>query len=363
MVGVTGSTGKTTTKELIATLLATRFAVHKSQGNLNNQYGLPLTLLALEPAHQVAVLEMGMSALGEIACLAEIAEPETGVVTNVAPVHLEFFDSLDSIASAKRELIENLKQPGTAVLNYDDARVRGFREAFKGRVVTFGFEEGAEYRVMGFKAWNYRAAPEIGTRFQVKGPVCEDEFYLPLPGRPSVENAVAAIATASVFGVPWESIFPELWNFKPLSQRTEIVTLPLDVIVINDCYNSNPRAMASMLETLAAWPDAGQRIVVAGEMLELGPSSPELHREIGRACARSRVDWLLAVQGDARFFVEGAVDGGLPAQRAYFFTDADEAGKFCRTILQPDDVVLVKGSRGVRLEKVTELLQSSAAVK
>ena len=363
VVAVTGSTGKTTTKELIATLLATRFTVHKSPGNLNNQYGLPQTLLALEPAHEVAVLEMGMSARGEIARLAEIAEPETGVVTNVAPVHLEFFDSLDSIASAKRELIENLKQPATAVLNYDDPRVRGFREGFAGCVITFGFEEGAEYRAIGFGAHNYQVGPEIGTRFSVKGPAHEGDFYLPLPGRHNVENALAAIATASKFEVPWERIFAALWNFKPLSQRTEIVTLPLDVIVINDCYNSNPRAMKSMLETLAAWPDAGQRIVVAGEMLELGPSSPELHREIGRACARSRVDWLLAVRGDARFFVEGAVEEGLPAQRAYFFTDADEAGKFCRTILQPDDVVLVKGSRGVRLEKVTELLQSSAAVK
>jgi len=363
VVAVTGSTGKTTTKELIATLLATRFAVHKSQGNLNNKYGLPLTLLALEPAHQVAVLEMGMSALGEIARLAEIAEPETGVVTNVAPVHLEFFDSLDSIASAKRELIENLKQPATAILNYDDARVRGFREAFKGRVVTFGFEEEAEYRAVDFRPNRYKARPEIGTLFWVRGPAGEGEFYIPLPGRHNVENALAAVTTASVFGVPWKDMWPALWNLKPLQQRTEVLTLPLNITVINDSYNSNPRAMESMLETLAAWPDVGQRIVVAGEMLELGPSSPELHRDIGRSCARSRVDWLLAVQGDARFFVEGAVDGGLPAQRAYFFADADEAGKFCRTILQPDDVVLVKGSRGVHLEKVTELLQSSAAVK
>jgi UDP-N-acetylmuramoyl-tripeptide--D-alanyl-D-alanine ligase len=337
--------------------------VHKSLGNLNNQYGLPLTLLALEPACQVAVLEMGMSALGEIARLAEIAEPETGVVTNVAPVHLEFFDSLDSIASAKRELVENLKQPATAILNYDDARVRGFAEAFKGRVVTFGFEEGAEYRVVDFRPHRYPARPEIGSLFWVRGPAGEAELYVPLPGRHNVENALAAVATADVFGVTWKDMWPALWNFKPLQQRTEVLTLPLNVTVINDSYNSNPRAMENMLETLAAWPTRGQRIVVAGEMLELGPSSPELHREIGRKCRRSWVDWLLAVQGDARFFVEGAVEEGLPVERAYFFTDADEAGKLCRTLLQPDDVVLVKGSRGVRLEKVTELLQSSVAAK
>src|SRR5207247_11388363 len=157
----------------------------------------------------------------------------------------------------------------------------------------------------------------------------------------NVENALAAGTTGSVFGVPWKDMWPALWNLKPLQQRTEVLTLPLNITVLNDSYNSNPRAMASMLETLADWPDAGQRIVVAGEMLELGPSSPELHREIGRACARSRVDWLLAVQGDARFFVEGAVDGGLRAQRGYFFTDAEEAGERCRTILQPDGAGVV----------------------
>jgi UDP-N-acetylmuramoyl-tripeptide--D-alanyl-D-alanine ligase len=358
VVAVTGSAGKTTTKELIATLLAKRFRVHKSAGNLNNHYGVPLTLLNLEPAHEVAVVEVAMAAPGEIARLAEIAEPETGVVTNVAPVHLEFFDSLDAIARAKRELIENLKPPATAILNYDDPRVRAFREHVKGRVVTFGFEAEAEFRATGFRPYHYPGRPETGTLFQMRGPAAEAEFYVPLPGRHNVENALAAIAAASAFEVPWKDLWTALWNFRPPEQRAEVVKLPLNVILLNDSYNSNPRAMEKMLETLAAWPDRRQRIVVAGEMLELGPSSPELHREIGRKCAASSVDWLLAVQGDARFFLEGAVEAGLPAQRAYFFQDPEEAGKFCRTLLQPDDLVLVKGSRAVHLEKVTELLQS-----
>ena len=361
IVAVTGSTGKTTTKELIAALLAPRFSVHKSQGNLNNQYGVPLTLLGLEPEHQVAVLEMAMSGPGEIARLAEIAEPETGVVTNVAPVHLQFFDSVDSIARAKRELVEHLKSPATAVLNDDDPRVRRFAEGFVGRVVTFGFGSGPEFRGLDFRVVQDRGGDGVGTRFRVKGPAWEAEFGMALAGRHNVENGLAAVATVSVFGVPVEALVQALGSFRPLGQRAEVLTLHGNLVVINDSYNSNPRAMERMLETLAGWPRARQRIVVAGEMLELGPSSPELHREVGRQCAEARVDWLVAVQGDARFFLEGATRGGMPAERAHFFSDAEQAGTFCRTIVEPGDVVLVKGSRGVHLEKVAEMLESLPA--
>ncbi len=359
LIAVTGSAGKTTTKELIAALLAQRFAVHKSPGNLNNQYGVPITLLGLEPEHEVAVVEMAMSGPGEIAALAEIAEPETAVVTNVAPVHLQFFDSVESIARAKRELVEHLKPPATAVLNEDDPRVRRFADGFAGRVVTFGFGARAEFRGLEFRVDQDHGGTGVGTRFRVRGPDWEAEFHIALPGRHNAENALAAVATASVFEVPVEAMIAALGSFRPLDQRAEVLTLPGNIVIINDCYNSNPRAMERMLETLASWPQAKQRIVVAGEMLELGPSSPELHRDVGRKCTEARVDWLVAVQGDARFFLEGATQGGLPAGRAHFFPDAEQAGKFCRTIVESGDAVLVKGSRGVHLEKVTEMLESS----
>ncbi len=358
LVAVTGSAGKTTTKELIATVLATRLSVHKSPGNLNNRYGVPLALLALEANHDVAVVELAMSAAGEIAGLAQIAEPQVGVVTNVGPVHLEFFDSVESIGQAKRELVQNLKSPATAVLNYDDPRVRRFAEGFVGRVVTFGFQEGADFRALDLQMSTTQTGAEIVTRFQVKAPAYQGTLYLRLPGRHNVENALAAIATASVFDIPVQDLLCALAKFTRLHQRTEILKLPIGATIINDCYNSNPRAMEKMLETLAAWPETERRIVVAGEMLELGPSSPEWHRRIGRRCAESKVDWLLAVQGDARFFVEGVMEEGLPAERGRFFVDAEQAGEFCRTIVQPHDVVLVKGSRAVHLEKVIELLQS-----
>lgn len=352
LVAITGSVGKTTTKEMIAAVLAQRFSVQKSPRNLNNFYGLPLTLLALEPAHDLAVVELAMSAPGEIAHLTRIAEPQVGVVTNVAPVHLQFFDSVDSIALAKRELTENLNSSATAVLNHDDVRVRRFAEGFAGRVVTFGFEEGAQFR-----AQEIRGGQGGGSQFRVAAPGLTCEIHLALAGRHNVENALAAIATASLFGIPPTDLQQPLATFQTLPQRSEILTLPGGITVINDSYNSNPVAMERMLETLAAWPGARRRIVVAGEMLELGITSPDWHRNIGRRCAESGVDWLLAVQGDARFFLEGAAEGGMPAERAQFFPNAEQAGEFCRTFLVPGDVLLLKGSRAVGLEKVTELLQ------
>jgi UDP-N-acetylmuramoyl-tripeptide--D-alanyl-D-alanine ligase len=355
LVAVTGSAGKSTTKEMIAAILSRRFRVLRSPGNLNNDFGLPLALLALEPEHEVAVMELAMSAAGEIARLARLAAPEVGVVTNVAPAHLQFFDSVDAIALAKRELIDYLATTGpsaVAVLNEDDERVRKFAEGFPGRVLTFGFSEKADFR-----ATEVMLATGLLSAVRVRTPDWMSEFTLPLSGRHNVENALAAIAAASIFAIPPEEIGKALAGFQNLYQRSEILTLPGEVTVINDCYNSNPLAMERMLETLAAWPRAHRRIVVAGEMLELGPTSPELHRGVGRKCAQSGVEWVVAVQGDARFFVEGAVEGGIPPSHVRFFPDAQSAGEFCQSLIAPGDVILVKGSRAVHLETATEMLK------
>ena len=361
LIAVTGSTGKSTTKEMIAALLGRCFVVHRSAGNLNNHYGLPLTLLELEPEHEIAVVELAMSAAGEIAHLALIAEPETGVVTNVAPAHLEFFDSVDSIAQAKRELVENLSSrggPPTAVLNSDDPRVRKFAEGFEGQVVTFGMESGADFQAL----W-VRPGQGIGSEFRVVGPNLDCDFLLPAPGRHNIQNALAAIAVASEFEIPAWEMRRALAEFQSMPQRGESFTLPGPVTIINDSYNSNPQSMESMLETLRAWPGARRRIVVAGEMLELGPQSPKLHEKVGRKCAEADLAWLIAVQGDARFFLEGAVAAGMPSPQTCFFSDAPPAGEFCRSQLEPGDVVLVKGSRGVHLEAVVEILRSKSKVE
>ncbi len=355
LLAVTGSTGKSTTKEMIAAILSRRFRVLRSPGNLNNDYGLPLALLGLEPEHEVAVMELAMSAAGEIARLARLAEPEVGVVTNVAAAHLQFFDSVDAIALAKRELIDYLATTGpgaVAVLNEDDERVRKFAEGFPGRVLTFGFSERAAFRAKGGQWANGRYSS-----VKVKAPDWMSEFTVPLPGRHNVENVLAAIAASSLFAIPPEEMRQALAEFQNLHQRSEVLALPGEVTIINDCYNSNPLAMERMLETLAAWPGARRRIVVAGEMLELGPTSPELHRDVGRKCVHNGVAWVIAVQGDARFFLEGAVEGGIPPSHARFFPDAQSAGEFCHTLIVPGDVILVKGSRAVHLETVIEMLK------
>lgn len=357
LIAVTGSTGKSTTKEMIAAILGRCMRVLRSPGNLNNDFGVPLALLALEPEHEVAVLELAMSAAGEIARLARLAEPQIGVVTNVAPAHLQFFDSIDGIAAAKRELIDYLATTGAdavAVLNQDDERVRKFGEGFPGRVVTFGFSGQADYRAVNWKC------PQVGAGTgTVATPQWTAEVKLSLPGRHNVQNALAALAASAPFDIPPFDCREALAHFENLHQRSEILTLPTHVTVINDSYNSNPLAMERMLETLADWPDARRRIVVAGEMLELGPTSPELHRAVGRQCAQTGAAWLIAVQGDAQHCIEGAVEGGMSPAQARFFADAESAGEFTRALLQPGDVVLVKGSRGVHLEKVIEMLRKS----
>ncbi|MGH9447635.1 MAG: UDP-N-acetylmuramoyl-tripeptide--D-alanyl-D-alanine ligase [Terriglobia bacterium] len=358
VIGITGSTGKTTTKEMLAAVLETKFCVLKSRGNLNNQYGVPLTLLGLEPRHEVAVVEMGMSGPGEIALLADIAGPETGIVTNVAPVHLQFFDSVDSIARAKRELIDRLQPPRAAILNYDDERVRRFADGFEGQVVTFGFHPDANFQAVNVHAAHVfdQGSPAIGFELRVGDHL--EKFVIPLPGRHNVENALAAIATAGLFGIAPQEARAALAQFRPLDRRSGILKPPNGLILIDDAYNSNPRAMEQMIEVLATWPNARQRIVLAGEMLELGASSPELHRRVGRLCAQAGADWLLAVQGDARAFLDGAVEAGMPHAHALFFAGAMEAAKFCQTIAKPGDVILIKGSRGVGLEKAIEVLSA-----
>jgi UDP-N-acetylmuramoyl-tripeptide--D-alanyl-D-alanine ligase len=340
---------------MIAAILGRRLRVLRSPGNLNNDFGLPLALLMLEPEHDVAVMELAMSAAGEIGRLARLAEPQVGVVTNVAAAHLQYFASVDAIALAKRELIDYLATTGpdaVAVLNEDDERVRRFAEGFPGRVLTFGFSDHASVR-----ATEVRRAEGAETAFGVITPDWMSEFTLPLPGRHNVANALAAIAASSVFDIPPEDIRLALAGFQNLHQRSEILTLTGEVTVINDCYNSNPLAMERMLEALADWPGARRRIVVAGEMLELGPASPELHRAVGRKCAPSGVEWAIGAQGTAQFFVEGAVEGGIPVSHARYFPDAKAAGEFCQSLMAPGDVFLVKGSRGVHLETVIEMLK------
>src|SRR5713101_1578346 len=297
LVGVTGSTGKTTTKEAIAHVLSSRFRVLKSEGNFNNHFGLPLMLLKIEPEHEVAVIEMGMSHRGEIAALAKIAQPEIGVVTNVAPVHLEFFKSVADIARAKYELIESLPAGGTAILNADDEYVSQFGRDFKGKVVTYGLGPTADVR-----AEHIKTLGAGGSTFDVIAGGSRENATLPLVGTHNIHNALAAVAVGLDRGLTPSQAAGALASLAPPDKRGEVVQLD-NITVINDCYNSNPKALEAMVDAVAVMP-ASRRIVVAGEMLELGPAGEDLHRRVGQYMGEKKIDLLVGVRGLAQEMVE-----------------------------------------------------------
>jgi UDP-N-acetylmuramoyl-tripeptide--D-alanyl-D-alanine ligase len=353
--GVAGSIGKTTTKEILAALVGSRFRVLKTHGNLNNEYGVPLTLLRLDEEYDAAVVEMGMSHRGELARLAQIASPDVGVVTRVAIEHLEFFASLDEIALAERELIENLAWPNaTAVLNVDDERVARFAEVARGRVITFGANPRADFRAEAIEESGLE-----GSAFDFVSPSGRARLELPLLGRHNAMNALAALATASVWGIgaaEAKNVFPSL---VPADKRGEVARFEDGFTVINDSYNSSPSALNAMTELLASTPGHRRRILAAGEMLELGDSSAELHRECGRAAAGLRkIDWIFGVRGHAAEFVRAAIDAGHPAEQAQFFVDSEEAARFLAQFVTRGDLLLLKGSRGVKMEKILEAIDA-----
>jgi UDP-N-acetylmuramoyl-tripeptide--D-alanyl-D-alanine ligase len=351
LVAVTGSAGKTTTKEAIAHVLSTKFRVLKSEGNLNNHFGLPLMLLKLEPEHDIAVAEMGMSHGGEIAALAKIAQPEIGVVTNVAPVHLEFFNSIAEIAAAKRELIESLPATGVAVLNADDEYVSQFGKSFKGRVVTYGTGPAADVR-----AENVEAQGISGSTFDIVAAGHRSRVQLPLVGVHNIHNALAAVAVALERGFDLSQAAEALSTLAPPEKRGQVIQLG-NITVVNDCYNSNPKALEAMVQALTTMP-AKRRIVVAGEMLELGSTAEELHRASGRSIAGRNIDVLLGVRGLAEAIVQSAQAAGM---RAEFVATAEEAGAWLARETRDGDVVLIKGSRGVKLERALEIWKTQMA--
>jgi len=346
-IGVTGSMGKTTTKEAMAHLLAIRYRVHRTKGNFNNHFGLPLGLLTLEPEYDLAVVEMGMSHPGEISALARIALPNQAVVTNVAPVHLESFDSIAGIARGKYELIEALPHGGTAVLNADDEYVSQFGRDFKGKVVLFGLK--AAVVPADVRAENIEVLGAEGTRFDLVSYEVRQLVQSPLLGKHNVYNVLAAAAVALEHGITPSEIAAALPSLQPADKRGQVVQLG-NITVLYDCYNSSPKALMAALDTLAAMP-ARRRIVVAGEMLELGPTGEELHRECGRYIAGSKLDFLLGVRGLAKPMVEAARDSGMKAE---FAGTPEEAGEWLARETREGDVVLLKASRGVKLETALE---------
>jgi UDP-N-acetylmuramoyl-tripeptide--D-alanyl-D-alanine ligase len=352
VVAVTGSAGKTTTKELAAALLATRRRVLKSEGNLNNHLGLALSLLRLEPAHDTAVLEMAMNHPGEILALTRIAPPDVAVVINVLPVHLEFFGSVEEIARAKREILDGAKPDATAVLNGDEPLVRRMAEGRRGPVVTFGLHEGCRVRAVDVER---RGAEGLAftllygeERVALRTPLLYESF---------LTDILAACGAAFACGIPAGDLEGPVRSFRPFDKRGTLVRLGGDVVLVDESYNSNPRALEAALGGLAGLP-ARRRVAVLGDMLELGPHAAVFHEEAGRQAARAGWSPLVTVGPLARRMAEGARSEGLDAAEVASYETAEEAAEAVAGLVRPGDLVLVKGSRGVKLEAVVERLKA-----
>jgi UDP-N-acetylmuramoyl-tripeptide--D-alanyl-D-alanine ligase len=354
VVAITGSAGKTTAKELTAHVLsAAGLRVLRNKKNYNNGLGHPLTVLELaaDSAFQMAVLEMGMSTpLNEIERLCRITPPDVSVVLNVLPVHIEHLGTIEGIAAAKAEIVEGMKEGGTAVLNADDERVAAMASLSKGHVITFGLANDADIRARDIEFSGFG-----NTKFKLITPAGEAQVAFPLNGKHNVMNALAAAAVGHIYGMGPADIAGAFATVTAPGQRGEIIEYKAGFRVINDSYNSNPDALVSMAETLVAGSRPEERkIVVAGEMLELGTDAVEMHRDAGQRIGRFGVDVLIGVRGLAEHIVAGAETEGI--KNARFAADSEAAGEMLADMITAGDVVLVKGSRGVKTERVIEKL-------
>jgi UDP-N-acetylmuramoyl-tripeptide--D-alanyl-D-alanine ligase len=356
VVALTGSNGKTTTKEMIAACLGTTFPILKTKGNLNNLIGLPLTLLTLSEKERVVVLEMGMNVPGEIRRLTEIAEPDVGLITNIQNVHLEGLGSLEKLKEEKGELFRKMRRDGTILVNQDDPRVVDLAKDYPGQKITFGIEHPSE--VM---AKEIRLMGAEGTSFTLilEGEVVE--IQLRLLGRHFVPNALSAIATACLFGVEVKQITEALGHFQSIPLRMEVVSLKGGKTLINDAYNANPFSMDLALETLVEAKGRGRAIAVLGDMLELGNFSKEAHEQLGEKVSKLSIDFLLTLGEEAPIVVASAIRHGLPMERAKVVESHSEAISILRQMIQTGDWILVKGSRRMAMEKIVEGLTEGRA--
>jgi len=344
-LAVTGSNGKTTTKELLAGCLETKFKTLKTMGNFNNLIGLPLSLSRLDETYQAGVFELGMSLPGEISRLAEICQPQVGVFTNIAPVHLESMGTIEAIAKAKFELVQKLPADGTAVLNADDGIMSGWRNYLKQKVITYSLKNKSDFKVQ-----KYRLLPDGRSRFSLN----DIEYTINMPGKHNIYNAAAAIAAASIAGINPASLIKPLAAMKPYYLRSEIF-ISNGITVINDCYNANPYSMKSAIDTLTDMRGGGRLVAVLGDMLELGEKRVNYHVEIGEYLQQNNINALFATGKLAEHFLEK-----FKGDFKKHFHDKQQLMVELRKFLKPDDIVLIKGSRLIALEEVSENLRGAA---
>jgi UDP-N-acetylmuramoyl-tripeptide--D-alanyl-D-alanine ligase len=347
VIGITGSNGKTTTKEMLTEILKQKGAVLKNEGNLNNHIGVPLTLLKLDKKYKAAVVEMGMSSPGEIDTLSRLASPTIGIITNIGPAHLAFLGSLDMIAQAKGELLGNIRTDGIAVLNADDKYFGYLKNKFNGSIITFGIENTADVQALAIQQ------ERDFTDFTLAADGSKKDIRLRTMGKHNVYDALAAAAAAIAAGIPIDAVKYGLDNFTPVAMRSEIKQLQ-GRIIFADYYNANPASMEAALIALMSLQARKKTVAVLGDMLELGDFSSEAHREIGAIAARLGVDLVITMGRFSRDVVAGAINAGMPKERIFEAQTHKEAAILIRKVSHPGDAVLIKGSRGMKMEKILE---------
>jgi UDP-N-acetylmuramoyl-tripeptide--D-alanyl-D-alanine ligase len=353
VIAVTGSAGKTTTKDMTASVLSQKFSTLKTEGNYNNHIGLPLTLLKLDGSEDFAVLEMGMSGFGEIELLSEIALPDVGIITNVGAAHLEQLGSIENIAKAKKELIDSLDESGVVFLNYDNKYTKKMGKEFEGKIVYFGFEKGADLRVIDY-SFNKNG---LRQNFSVK---YRDEFYnfyIKKLGKHNIYNALCAAAVGLEYNISEGDIQKGLLEADFTSLRMETITLANKAVLINDCYNANPLSVRAAVDVLYEFPGK-RKIAVLASMLELGKDSAAAHKNIGNYIFEKNIDILVTVGEKAAEIALGAAEAGMFNEKIYSFNKKEEAADFLKSEYREKDIILIKGSRANEMEKISEKLIS-----
>lgn len=350
-VAVTGSVGKTSTKDMIACILSRKYKVLKTEGNFNNEIGLPLTIFNLEDTHEAAVVEMGMSGFGEIRRLTSIVRPDIAVITNIGLSHVEKLGSRQNILKAKMEILEGLNEKGLAIFNGDDKLLYGLKDLLNLRTVFYGMEDGLDYQ-----AFNVKTAGEQGSSFEIS--LRNSDYYvrIPVPGVHNIYNALAAIAVGVELKVPIEDIIDGISRYSPEKMRLNIVRHK-GMKIIDDVYNASPQSVEAAINVLKDIGAGSRRIAVLGDMLELGEFTEKAHFDIGKFAVARGIDYIITIGASAGHIADGALDAGAAPDRVFSFGGNDNAAEFLAGFVKGGDVILVKGSRGMKMEEIVERLK------
>lgn len=350
VIAITGSVGKTSTKDMIAGVLAQRLNVLKTEGNFNNEIGMPKTILSLEDHHEAAVLEMGMRGLGQISYLSGIAKPQIAIITNIGLSHIELLGSRQNILKAKLEILDGLSSNGLVILNGDDDLLSGLRDLLKFRTVFYGIGEGADYQ-----AYNIQTAGEHGSSYEISIKGKEYKVNVPVPGIHNIYNSLAAIAAGLEAGIPMEIIVDGILSYSPGNMRQNIISCK-GYRIINDVYNASPQSMEAAISVLKDVAGSGRTIAVLGDMLEMGEWAEEVHSNVGRFAAAKGIDYIITVGENARYIAKGALEAGVSPEKVLAFDKNEEAAAILTSIIKTNDTVLAKGSRGMKMEEIVKWL-------